>query len=123
MKPLKITALATAIAVMIPLGMPNVAVATGIGHTLFMRGTIVGMTNGVATICVGRADGATVGQTLNVVRVKTVSGGKGSGSFRREDVAKLRIDAIVDDHFARASVTSGNPAKNDLVELRRDKPA
>lgn len=104
-----------------PFASPFAAAAQGVGHSFFMRGTIVAMSGRIPTICVGKADGAAVGQTLTVVRVRAAAGGKpGSPTFRRTDVGTIRITSLVDDHFARASVISGSPAKNDLVELRRD---
>lgn len=106
-------ALATAALLALP------AAAQGIGHTLFMRGSVVDMTNGVATLCVGRADGAAPGQVLDVVRVTAVPGAKGLQTFRRDKVGKVRIDAVVDEHFARASVAEGKVGKHDIVELRR----
>ena len=111
--------LAVALTVALPMALPAAASATGIGHTFFMRGTIVDMTGGVPTLCVGKADGAKVGQTLDVVRV-TASPGIRNSRFQRTDVAKVRIDAIIDDHFARATVVSGKAEKHDIVELRRD---
>jgi len=110
--------IAAALMAIAPMAVPN-AVAADIGHAVFMRGSIVDMTDKVLTICVGRADGAKVGQTLNVVRVKA-SHGKGTPNFQRMDVAKLRVDSIVDEHFARATVVSGQPALHDLVEIRRN---
>ena len=109
--------IAAALMAVAPMAVPN-AVAADIRHAVFMRGSIVDMTDKVLTICVGRADGAKVGQTLNVVRVKA-SHVKGQ-NFQRMDVAKLRVDSIVDEHFARASVISGQPALHDLVEIRRN---
>jgi hypothetical protein len=44
------------------------AIAQGIGHTWFMRGTIVGTDKTGTVVCIGKADGAEVGQTLNVYR-------------------------------------------------------
>lgn len=111
---------ATLMAGTFQLALPTSAVAQGIGHSLFMRGSVVDMTGETATICVGKADGAAAGQTLTVVRVTTVPGGKGVQIFRRTNVGSIRINAIVDDHFARARIISGKVAKHDLVELRRD---
>lgn len=102
-----------------PLAIPTAAGATGIGHTMFMRGSIVSMSGDVATICVGKADGAAPGQVLNVVRVKMVSGGpKGALVPQRTTVGTVHIDAIIDDHFATATVASGKAATNDIVELK-----
>jgi len=101
---------------------PVTAVAQGIGHGFFMRGQVVGMTADVATVCVGRADGARPGQILKVVRITPTPGpSKGaSPAFRRNDVGTLRIDTIIDEHFARASVVKGQVATHDLVELERN---
>lgn len=94
--------------------------AAGIGHSFIMRGQVVDMTEGVPTICVGKADGAKVGQTLQVVRVSSLPGTRAGAQFRREDVAKVRITEIVDDHFARATIVSGKPERHDIVELRSE---
>jgi hypothetical protein len=86
-----------------------------------MRGHIVDVTDDVATVCVGRADGAAPGQVLNVQRVVRVSQPSKSTTpmFRREQVGHVRIDSIVDDHFARATVIHGAAAPHDIVELVR----
>lgn len=103
-----------------PLTIASPASATGIGHTMFMRGSIVSMSGDVATICVGKADGATPGQVLNVVQVKMVPGGaKGAPTPQRTNVGTVHIDAIIDDHFATATVVSGKAATNDIVELKK----
>ena len=94
------------------------AEAQGLFHSI-MRGTVVEKSEGVVTVCVGRADGAKLGQQLAVVRIMpTGIGAKGGSAWRMRDVGRVQLDEIVDDHFARATVLSGDPQKNDLVELR-----
>lgn len=93
--------------------------AQGIGHSFFMKGSIVANDSNGTVVCIGKADGAEVGQTLTVYRVKTASGGKGAQAFRRDRVGQVKIDHIYDDHFAHVSVVDGKPAKHDIVELRR----
>lgn len=98
------------------------AFAAGIGHSLFMRGSIVGIDTTGPVVCVGKADGATVGQVLHVYRTKAVPGAgyKGAGpAYRRDLVGHVKIDHIFDDHFAHVSVADGTPAVHDIVELRR----
>jgi hypothetical protein len=96
------------------------ALAQGIGHTFFMRGSIVDADSTGTVICIGKADGAEVGQSLEVYRVKAAPGpGKGAPSYRRDLVGHVKIDHIFDDHFAHVRVTDGKPAKNDIVELAR----
>lgn len=95
-------------------------VAQGIGHTFFMRGSIVEIDSTGPVICIGKADGAQVGQTLEVYRAKIVPGPqKTPPSYRRELVGHVTIDRIFDDHFAHVRVKDGSPAKYDIVELLR----
>jgi len=92
----------------------------GIGHSFFMRGSVVHVTGKQVVVCIGKADGATSGQELTVYRVSEhPHGPKGPPMFQRKQVGSVRIDAIIDDHFARATVLSGAVQKNDLVELQR----
>ena len=114
----KHTFAAALIMLALPVGLPTAASAAGIGHSFIMRGSVVDVTDGKPTICVGKADGAKVGQTLDVVRIANT--GEKSPLFRRRAIGKVRIDAIIDDHFARATVVSGKAEKHDIVELRRD---
>lgn len=94
--------------------------AQGIGHTFFMRGSIVEADSTGTVICIGKADGAEVGQSLEVYRVKSLPGpAKGPPSYRRDLVGHVTIDHIFDDHFAHVRVADGNPTKHDIVELRR----
>lgn len=87
-------------------------------HTFFMRGQVVEAQEQSLVICIGSADGASVGQQLDVVRHRrTRTGPKGMGRFEREVVGKVRIDAIVDEHYAEATVISGKARENDSVEL------
>ena len=97
--------------------------AQGIGHTFFMRGSIVDTSASGTVVCIGKADGAEVGQTLEVYRVVQHPGpasSKGNvAPFHRQRIGQVTIDHIYDDHFAHVSVTEGKPAKHDIVELRR----
>lgn len=100
------------------------AMAQGIGHTFFMRGSIVDTGDTGTVVCIGKADGAEVGQTLEVYRVVRHPGpvaSKGNvAPFHRQRVGQVTIDHIYDDHFAHVSVTEGSPAKNDIVELHKN---
>ncbi len=95
--------------------------AQSLRHIVFMRGQVVDMTDGVATICIGSADGARTGQVLDVTRVVPVTVPVKAGpAFRRKDVGHVRIDSIVDTHFAHATVIGGEAKVHDIVELRRE---
>ena len=95
--------------------------AQGIGHTFFMRGSVVGQDKDGTIICIGKADGAEVGQTLEVYRMTYHPGpSKGAGpTFHRQVVGHVSVDHIYNDHFAHVSVKDGAAVKNDIVELRR----
>ncbi|CCA93161.1 conserved hypothetical protein [Novosphingobium sp. PP1Y] len=92
----------------------------GIGHSVFMRGTVVRASGNDLVVCIGSADGAEPGQELTVYRVSEhPHGPKGPPSFLRTEVGTVRIQQIIDQHFANATVTSGAIKRHDIVELRR----
>ena len=111
--------IATAVFTAAPIGTFQAAAASpGIGHTFFMRGSVVEMTNGHIVICIGRVDGAAAGQVLKVYRNVTTPGPRSVG-FRREDIGTVRIDSVLNDHYANASPVTGSVKVNDIVELER----
>lgn len=90
-------------------------------HEVVMRGQVLEADAGALVVCVGEADGAQVGQVLEVVRHKRVSRSpKAAGSrFRREPIGQVRITELFDTHYAQAEVVTGKPKVNDTVELIR----
>jgi hypothetical protein len=90
-------------------------------HEVLMRGQVLEADAGALVVCVGEADGAQVGQVLEVVRHKRVSRSpKAAGPrFRREPVGQVRITELFDTHYAQAQVVTGKPKVNDTVELIR----
>lgn len=95
--------------------------AQGIGHTFFMRGSIVDIDATGTVVCIGKADGAQVGQKLDVYRVKIHPGPSKSPmpTYHRELIGHVTVDHIFDDHFAHVSVVDGDPSLHDVVELRK----
>lgn len=98
-----------------------VAGETSFKHSYLMRGQILEAEAGTVTVCVGKQDGARVGQVLEVVRHVPVSPHTKSASprFRKEDIGSVRITTLFDDHYATAQVVKGSPKVNDTVELKR----
>lgn len=89
-----------------------------IRHTVFMRGHIIEVQDAKIVVCIGEAGGASVGQELDVVhhsRVKTSP--KGTSHFKREVTGKVRIDAIVDEHYAEGTIIAGKADRSDTVQL------
>lgn len=115
--------LAATVAVATPaiaLAQPNAAASPGIGHSVFMRGTVVRASDDRVVVCVGKSDGAEAGQQLTVYRVSEHRHRPNSPpTFVREPVGSVRIDRIIDDHFADATVVSGTVKRHDIVELTR----
>jgi hypothetical protein len=90
------------------------------GHKYLMRGQVLEASDGMVYLCVGTADGAKKGQRLSAfhfVHGRTPSS-KGSGPiFKREKTGRVEITEIVDEHYARAKVLSGEVREGNMVEL------
>jgi drug/metabolite transporter superfamily protein YnfA len=88
-------------------------------HAYIMRGSVVEAAGGGIYVCIGTHDGAKVGQELDVHRIDVIGSGnpKVPPKFKRRHVGRVRIAEIVDEHFANASIVSGEAMKNDIVEL------
>ena len=56
-------------------------------------------------------------QELNVYKMVSTTTNPKVPMFRREYTGKVKITEIVDDHFAKAIITSGKAEKNNIVEL------
>lgn len=93
----------------------------GFRHTFLMRGQVLEQQDHTLVVCIGRADGAEVGQELDVVRhVRTSLGPKALGpSFRPEDVGRARITTVFDDHYAQATVLEGEVKVGDVVQMKK----
>lgn len=91
----------------------------GIRHTVFMAGSVIEASADGIYLCIGTADGTKPGQVLNVVRLTRDRRGNPKQGVRidRERVGTVKIDAIVDEHFAQAMVLDGKVEKGDIVRL------
>lgn len=87
----------------------------GAYHGIIMRGQVVDTAGNDVYVCIGSADGAKPGQRLRVYRITRHHK---PGAFLRETTGVLRIDSIVDDHFAKATIISGVASTNNMVELQ-----
>lgn len=91
----------------------------GIRHTVFMAGRVIEASADAIYLCIGTADGARPGQVLDVVRVTRDSRANARQGVRihREKVGTVKVDAVVDEHFAQAMVLDGEVAAGDIVGL------
>lgn len=92
----------------------------GADHKYLMRVQVLEASSGTVYLCVGTADGAKKGHQLSAdhyVPGRT-PGSKTSGpTFTREKTGTVEIIEIVDDHYARAKVLSGDVEEGNLVQL------
>lgn len=89
-------------------------------HGWIMRGQVLSVDSGKTVLCIGARDNAKVGQELDVIRQTPVPGAKRTEpNFRRENVGKVKITKIFDEHYSEAEVVSGDLKANDTVELER----
>lgn len=86
-------------------------------HNVVMKGSIIETTDDGLFLCIGKKDGASVGQELDVYKISTTYQPKSPPIFKREKTGKVRITEIVDEHFAKATIISGKAEKHDVVEL------
>jgi hypothetical protein len=90
------------------------------GHRYLMRGQVLQASDGMVYLCVGRADGAKKGQRLSAFRFvpSRTPGSKGNPPmFKREKTGQVEITEVVDEHYARAKVISGEVREGSMVEL------
>lgn len=90
------------------------------GHKYLMRGQILETRDSSVYLCIGSHDGAQVGQELEIYKFDKIPGPhKNVTAFKREKTGTVRITEIVNEHYARAKMTSGYAKENYMVELTR----
>ena len=112
---------------MLPIGLLGLTILSGCAtnspayHSHIMQGQVLAVDENTLTVCIGKRDGAKVGQVLVVVRhVQQSSSPKSNGpGFRREEVGSARIATVFDEHYATAEVLDGQPKVSDVAELER----
>jgi hypothetical protein len=87
-------------------------------HGVMMKGSIVEVSDSGVYLCIGKSDGAVVGQVLEVYKISASPHPKGGPQFTRENTGSVRITEIFDDHFAKAVVVSGKATVNSIVVLK-----
>ncbi len=73
-------------------------------------------------ICYSSDAGAEPGMVLDVYTVVNIGeaiAGDGVDNYRRETAGEIKIDTIIDKHFARGSIINGNIQQHDIAELHR----
>lgn len=96
------------------------ATMQAVEHKYFMKGQVLDVSDSEAYLCIGSAEGAKAGQEFPVFRyVKLPFAGpkQTTPSFKREEVGSVKITQVVDVHYARATILSGDIKVNDVAEL------
>jgi len=89
-------------------------------HNYLMKGQVISATDDNIYICVGLNDGAKVGQILEAYRfVMNDDNDEGADFFLKQETGQIRIEELVDEHFAKVSVVEGEIKKHDIVLLNK----
>lgn len=89
-------------------------------HKYLMRGQIITSSLDNIVVCVGLDDGAKVGQVLNVYRFfDTNFSGEGDEIYEKRSIGKVKINTIINEHYAKVTVIEGNVKKHDMVQLNK----
>lgn len=94
----------------------------GVRHNYIMRGQVVEIAGNDAVICVGSADGAKVNQELiayGLSKREVDVLDEDPVLWERIPVGAVRIERVIDEHFAKARVVSGTVSVHDVIELSR----
>lgn len=100
-------------------GLTSCSSVSPLFHEYMMSGNVVDLKDdGVAVVCIGTPDGARAGQTLLVFRTQGYEDAAGDVvTYGREEIGKIRILSVIDEHYARAEVLNGDIEKYDHVQL------
>jgi len=89
-------------------------------HDYLMRGQIVSASPDNIVVCLGLDDGAEVGQELTVYRFfETHNNNEGASGFEKRSVGTIRVEKIIDKHFAKVTVLKGEINKSDMVQFNK----
>lgn len=90
-------------------------------HKYIMRGQVLEVNDNTAYLCIGSSDGASVGQELAVFKYGRMPTPAKSSEprYKREEIGKVKIVEIVDEHYAKANVLTGEIKANYVVELKK----
>jgi len=89
-------------------------------HKYSMKGQILDVDNNVAYLCIGSNDGAKVGQEYSIYKYEKIPNLPKFSvpKFKREEVGVVKIVEIVDEHYAKATVITGEAKIHYVVELK-----
>jgi hypothetical protein len=90
-------------------------------HEMLMKGQFLEVTDNSAYLCIGSKDGAEVGDQFAVYKFTRVANPDSKYAahpkYDREQVGKIKITEIVDEHMAKANIASGEVKPTYFIEL------
>ena len=113
------TILKSAVSVILAASLTFLTCSCAFYHRYIMKGSIIEASDSDVYLCIGSKDGASVGQELEVYRI--IGTGLRRKPFKYVFTGKVKITEIIDEHFAKAILISGDVKKDDVVELARPK--
>ncbi len=93
--------------------------ASQIYHDYIMSGQVVSTNGNELVVCVSNTNNLQVDKIFSVYRAvydeSVIT--EGESGYSREYVGKVRLGGIKNEHFAGATIVSGNVLANDIVEF------
>ena len=85
-------------------------------HKVFMRGQIVDVDDDQVVFCIGEETGASIGEEFDAYRYTYVGVvQEGGESYDVEKVGTVTVRHLVDEHFAKGVISSGEVTKYDIL--------
>ena len=90
-------------------------------HEFVMKGSVIDVAEEGIYFCIGTPEGAKVGEEYDAIHVsRDISGHPRSAPrFKRVKVGRVKVEEIVDVHYARAKVIEGKVEKGDIISLEK----
>jgi len=90
-------------------------------HERYMRGSILKQSGDQYYLCIGKKEGAHVGQVLDVYRFTEISPAVtaiDAPVWSKDLTGKISITEVVQEHYAKAKRIQGDVRKGDIAEIK-----
>ena len=84
-------------------------------HKVFMRGQIVGVDGDQVVFCIGSDTGASIGEEFVAHRYTYEETGENGEYYGTIEVGSVVVREIVNVHFAKGVISSGDATKYDIL--------
>ena len=116
---MKTRALATVIFGLVVVFLGGCASMQYAGHKYVLRGQIVDVIDDAIYFCVGKEEGAVVGQEYNDYNFVKTGTPKNPPIFTKVATGTIKLTEINDEHLAKGKVLSGKVETHYTVELKK----